>query len=325
VAAGIANPDGHGLGVVAFDYDLDGDEDIYVANDGMANYLYRNDGKGRFTEVGLLAGVALSDEGKAQAGMGVDFGDYDGDGLPDIFVANITFEPSALYRNNGDGTFSYKSYASGLASPTHLMTGYGTGFLDFDNDGWLDLFQANGNMLDNVELYFDNVTYKEPAQLFRNRGDGTFEEVTARLAPDLARPCVGRGSAFLDFDGDGNTDLVLQAAGDRARLFRNRGLPGRHWLDVSLVGTASNRSGFGAKVRLESGGRKFLQEAHAASGFASQSESALHFGLGGNSRVDRLEVTWPSGKVERVEPPAVDQRVEIVEGSGRAAAVKRGR
>jgi hypothetical protein len=205
------------------------------------------------------------------------------------------------------------------------MTGYGTGFLDFDNDGWLDLFQANGNMLDNVELYFDNVTYKEPAQLFRNRGNGTFEDETARLAPDLALPRVGRGSAFLDFDRDGNTDLVLVAAGDRARLFRNRGVPGRHWLDVSLVGTVSNRSGFGAKIRLESGGRKFLREARAASGFASQSESAVHFGLGASFKVDRLEVAWTSGKVERVEPPAADQRVEIVEGSGQAVPVKRGR
>jgi enediyne biosynthesis protein E4 len=323
--AGIANPDGHGLGVVAFDYDSDGDEDLYVANDGMANFLYRNDGHGRFTEVGLLAGVALSDEGKARAGMGVDFGDYDGDGLPDLFVANISFQASALYRNNGNGTFTEKSYAAGVASPTQLMTGYGTGFADFDNDGWLDLFQANGNMLDNVELYFDNVAYKEPAQLFRNRGDGTFEEVTKSQAPDLAIPRVGRGSAFLDFDSDGAVDLALVEAGDRARLFRNRGVPGRHWLGVILTGTASNRSGFGAKVTLEAGGRRFVQEARAASGFASQSEPGVHFGLGAAAKVDRLEVRWPSGRVDRVPPPAADQRVEIVEGSGRAVPVIPGR
>ncbi len=324
-AAGIANPDGHGLGVVALDYDGDGDEDLYVANDGQANYLYRNDGHGRFTDVALLAGVALSEDGKPQAGMGVDFADYDGDTLPDIFVANLSFQASALYRNNGHGTFTEKSYAAGLAGPTHLMTGYGAGFFDYDNDGWPDLLQANGNMLDNIELYFDNVTFKEPAQLFHNRGDGTFEEVTSAAAPGLAVPRVGRGSAFLDFDGDGNLDLVLLSAGDRARLFRNRGVPGRHWLEVSLVGTASNRSGFGAKVALEAGGRRFLQEAKGSSGFASQSEPAVHFGLGGSTRIDRLEVRWPSGRVEAVPPPAVDQKVEIVEGSGRAVSVRPGR
>jgi hypothetical protein len=324
-SAGVADPEGRGLGVVAFDYDADGDQDLYVANDGMANFLYRNDGRGRFHEVGLLAGVALSEEGKTQAGMGVDYGDFDGDGRPDLFVANLSFQASALYRNNGDGTFDERSFPSGLAGPTHLMTGYGAGFFDFDNDGWPDLFQANGNMLDNVELYYDNVTFKEPSQLFRNRGNGTFEEVTRTAGPDLAVPRVGRGSAFLDFDGDGNVDLVMSTMGDEARLFRNRGMAGRHHLDLLLSGRVSNRSGFGARVVLQAGGRSQSREAHASSGFASQSESGVHFGLGEAARIDRLEVKWPSGKIDRIPPPAVDRTVEIVEGSGRAVPVKPGR
>jgi len=323
--AGVANPDGRGLAVVALDYDGDGDDDLYVANDGMANFLYRNDGKGRFQDVGLLSGVALSDEGTPQAGMGVDVGDFDGDGHPDLFVANLSFQPSALYRNGGDGTFTERSFPAGIAGPTQLMTGYGANFLDFDNDGLVDLFQANGNMLDNVELYYDNVTYRERAQIFRNRGDGTFEEVTGHRAPDVATPRVGRGSAVLDYDGDGNLDLVMLVAGGEARLFRNLGTPGRHWIGVSLTGARSNRSGFGAQVRVEAGGRSWTQEAKASSGYASQSEATLHFGVATKEQIDRLEVRWPSGKVDRISRPGIDRVFRVVEGSGRGEPVTPGR
>ena len=322
--AGIANPDGRGLGVVALDYDLDGDLDLYVANDGMANYLYRNDGRGHFTDVGLLSGAALGDEGRAYSGMGVDTGDYDGDGRGDLFVANLSFQPSALYRNNGDGTFSERSYAAGIAGATQLMTGYGAGFFDFDNDSWLDLFEANGHMMDNVGLYYDNVSYPEPGQIFRNRGDGSFEEVTATVAPDVARPCVGRGSAFLDLDNDGNMDLAVLVAGGKARLFRNRGVAGRHWLRVLLAGTRSNRDGFGAKLTLLLGGRKLFREAKAASGYASQSERVIHFGLGSSDRVEALEVRWPSGQVDRIHSPGIDRLVRVVEGSGKAERITPG-
>ncbi len=322
--AGIANPDGRGLGVVAVDYDADGDPDIYVANDGMPNYLYRNDGAGRFTEVGLLAGAALGDEGAARSGMGVDAGDYDGDGREDLFVANLSFQPSALYRNNGDGTFSERSFVSGIASATQLVTGYGAGFLDFDNDSFLDLFQANGNMMDNVELYFDNVTYAEPGQILRNRGDGTFEDVTAAVAPDVARACVGRGSAILDLDSDGGLDLAVSVAAGKAKIFRNRGVPGRHYLKVLLEGQRSNRDGFGAKLVARAGGRTLFREARAASGYASQSERLIHFGLGSSGRADFLEIRWPSGQVDRIAAPEVDRLVKVKEGSGRAEAVRPG-
>jgi enediyne biosynthesis protein E4 len=324
-ASGAGNPEGKGLGVVAFDCDDDGDEDLYVANDGMASFLYRNDGRGRFQEVGLLSGVALSEEGTARSGMGVDAGDFDGDGRPDLFIANLSFQSSSLYRNNGDGTFSERGLTAGIAGPTHLLTGYGAAFVDFDNDGALDLFQANGSMMDNVGLYFDNVTYREPAQLFRNRGDGTFEEVAGRIAPALAVPRVGRGSAVLDYDGDGNLDLVLVAAGSEARLFRNRGVPGRHFLRVLLQGTRSNRDGFGARLRLGAGGKVWTREAKAASGYASQSEGVVHFGLGSRSALDWLEVRWPDGTVDRVERPPVDRLVRVLEGSGRAESITPGR
>jgi len=324
-AAGIANPDGHGLGVVALDYDADGDVDLYVANDGMANFLYRNDGKGHFTDVGLSAGAALGDEGSARSGMGVDAGDFDADGREDLFVANLSFQPSSLYRNNGDGTFSERSFPSGIAAATQLLTGYGAGFFDFDNDGWLDLFQANGHMMDNVALYFDNVTFAQPGQLLRNRGDGTFEDVTARAGPDLAVPMVARGSAFLDLNGDGWVDLAVLVAGGKAKLFQNRRIEGRHWLDVLLEGVRSNRDGFGAKLILRAGSVSRFREARGASGYASQSERVIHFGLGAAARVDQLEVRWPSGQVDRLANLEPDRLVQVKEGSGQAVTVKRGR
>lgn len=324
-SSGIALPDGRGLGVLALDHDGDGDQDLFVANDGMANFLFRNDGSGRFRETGLLAGAALGDDGTPRAGMGVDFADYDGDGWLDLFVANLSFQPSALYRNNGDGTFSERSFTAGLAGPTHLLTGYGAGFFDFDNDGLPDLYQVNGSMLDNVELYYDNVTYAEPTQVFRNRGDGTFVEIAAEMAPDLAIARVGRGSATLDFDGDGDLDLVVVVAGGKARLFRNRGVPGRHWIGVSLAGVRSNRNGFGAKVILTAAGKIQTQQAKSASGYASQSESTLHFGLGEAARVDRLEVRWPSGEVDVISEIGLDGVFRVVEGSGKAERVTPGR
>jgi len=323
--AGIANPDGRGLGVVTLDYDGDGDVDIYVANDGMPNFLYRNDGGNRFTEVGLPSGTALGDEGAARSGMGVDAADYDGDGKPDLFVANLSFQPSALYRNKGDGTFSEMSFVSGIAPATQLLTGYGAGFLDFDNDSFLDIFQANGHMMDNVALYFDNVTYPEPSQLLRNRGDGTFEDVTASLAPDVARPSVGRGSAILDLDADGRMDLAMSVSAGKAKIFRNRGVPGRHFLSVLLVGQHSNRDGFGAKVWVRAGGKSQMREAHGASGYASQSERVIHFGLGSLDRVDSLEIQWPSGQVDRITTPEVDRLLRVREGSGKAEALRPGR
>ncbi|HEV8376086.1 MAG TPA: CRTAC1 family protein, partial [Candidatus Polarisedimenticolia bacterium] len=322
--AGVADGEGKGLGIVVVDFDRDGDPDLFVANDGMANYLYIHDGKGRFIEGGFAAGLALGDEGTARSGMGVDAGDYDGDGLQDIFVANLSFQPSSLFHNNGDGTFSERSFASGIASATQLMTGYGAAFVDFDNDGWLDLFQANGHMLDNVELYFDNLSYAEPGQIFRNRGDGTFEDVTSALAPDLTRPCVGRGSAVLDLDGDGNRDLVVSVAGGKARVFRNHGVEGRHFLDVLLEGTRSNREGFGAQLTLDAG-RKLHRVALSSSGYASQSERMIHFGLGAAGKSGLLEVRWPSGQVDRIPSPGVDRVVRVVEGSGKAEAIRPGR
>ena len=324
-AAGIANPEGHGLGVVALDYDADGDVDLYVANDGMANFLYRNDGRGHFTDVGLSAGAALGDEGAARSGMGVDAGDFDSDGREDLFVANLSYQPSSLYRNNGDGTFTERSFPAGIASVTQLLTGYGAGFFDFDNDGLPDLFQANGHMMDNVELYFDNVTFAEPGQILRNQGDGTFADVTSKVGPDLAVPMVGRGSAFLDWDGDGWVDLAVSVAGGRAKLFHNRPLEGRHFLDVLLEGVRSNRDGFGAKLTLRVGSTARFREARGASGYASQSERILHFGLGAATRVDQLEVRWPSGQIDRLVNLEADRRVRVREGSGRAEPIKRGR
>jgi hypothetical protein len=304
-----------GLGVVAADYDRDGDTDLYVANDSTRNFLYRNDG-GRLSEVGLEAGVGYNEEGNPEAGMGTDFGDVDGDGWPDLVVTNFDLERNTLYRNLGGGFFLDATAAVGLAGASLTELGFGADFFDFDNDGWLDLVVANGHIIDNIEAIQPSLRYAQPMQLFRNRGDGRFEDRSTDAGDALEKARVGRGLATLDFDRDGDLDLVVSSGGAEAELLRNDGGNANGWISIELVGTSSNRSGIGARVDVRAGGRAQTEEARTAGSYLSQSEAALHFGLGPAPAVEEINVLWPSGRSETYRDLAARSRVRVKEGVG---------
>ena len=300
--SGIAALKGKGLGVAFNDYDDDGFPDIFVANDGMEQFLWHNNGNGTFANRALEAGVALSDNGKAYSGMGVDFSDYDNDGRPDIVVTNLATEVYALYHNDGNGLFSYASLPTGLGAISSRSSGWGVGWEDFDNDGWKDLFVAQSHVLDTIERMDPGLRYKEVPLLARNVG-GKLERVT--LAGIGA--VVGRGAAFGDLDRDGFVDIVMTVLGDRPAVLRNRG-NSNHWLAISLTGTRSNRDGFGAKVKVNG------QYAYASSAgsYLSANDKRLHFGLG-SAREARVEVRWPSGKQQVLEHVRADQVLNVKE------------
>ena len=307
--AGVDDP-GNGLGAVSGDFDGDGDSDIYVANDMTPNFLYSNRGPGRFDEVGLVTGTALSADGKAQAGMGVDAGDYDNDGDLDLFVTNYQLEHNALYRNDGS-YYAEVSFATGLGKVSLNYLGFGTGFIDYDNDGWLDLFVANGHVHDNIEQYDALVTYRQTPQLLRNLG-GRFEDVSASLGPAFATPYAGRGAAFADYDADGDTDIALLDAGRGAVILRNEGGNAGHWLDVELEGRR-NRDAIGAKLWVGEAGERRFREIHGGVGYQSSSPYRAHFGLGSLTDPGPLRVRWPSGVEQVITEPPVDGTVRLVE------------
>ena len=315
-AAGVLDPAGKGMGIVCSDYDGDGDTDVFVANDQTANFLYRNDGDGAFTDVALLSGVGYSGDGRPEASMGADFGDYDNDGLLDLVVPNFHREPTSLYRNEGDGLFSWESMRSGIGRPSLAWVGWGTAFLDYDNDGFLDIFVANGHTLDNIEIFDASSTYPQPDQLFRNTGDGRFEDVSAASGPALAAPKVSRGAAFGDYDDDGDTDIFVVHSTGRADLLRNEGGNEGRWLQVRTVGRRANRDGVGARIEVLAGDLRQVREIRAGSGLYSQNDLRACFGLGQRERVDALEVRWPGGTVDRVEGLPANRRVVIAEGVG---------
>jgi hypothetical protein len=305
-----------GLGVVWGDYDDDGHPDLLVANDAHPNLLYHNEGNGTFTEVAFDAGVAFDDDGRERAGMGVDFGDYDNDGRLDIVVTNFQGEPNALYRNLGHGAFQETTWAAGLGEATVPYLGWGTGFFDFDNDGFRDLFFVNGHVYPEVDRHGLDETYAQRNLVFRNRGDGTFVDVSRTAGPDLARPHVGRGAAFGDYDDDGRVDVLVSNVNDQALLLHNESRNTNHWLTVGLVGRRSNRDGIGARVVVQAGPRRLLHEVHAGGSYLSQNDLRAHFGLGAAEAVSSLEVRWPRGSIDRLENLAVDQVVTIEEGRG---------
>ena len=305
-SAGLYDKTGRQLGVVFGDYDGDGDADLYVANDMRPNFLFRNDGEGRFEEVGLISGVALSDNARPEAGMGTDFGDSDGDGDPDLVVCNFQWESCRLYRNDGGGTFSDVTFAAGLGEPTLRTLTFGTGFLDYDNDADLDLFLANGHVHPLVHDVDKATTYAQHDQLFRNNADGTFSEVTDP-GPGLATAMVGRGSATADYDNDGDVDIFISNSGQRPLLLRNDGGNGKHWLSIATVGRVSNRDGIGARIRVVTGDLIQIREVRSGSSYLSQSDLRVHFGMGAYEVADRVEIFWPSGIVQVLEQVSVDQ------------------
>ena len=322
-AAGIRDPNLYGFQPLAFDYDGDGDIDVYVADDLTPNLLWRNNGDGTFTEVGLGAGVAVSEKGKEQGSMGMALGDYNGDGLPDIYVTNFTEEYHTLYRNDGGGYFSDVTGLAHLAEPTWNMVGWGTAFIDYDNDGDQDLYAANGHVYPQVDKFDFATRYLEPSQLFENRGAAGFGEVTARAGPGFAVARAHRGSAAGDYDDDGDVDLVLNNLDQPAALLRNDGGNREHWLEVLLEGSRSNRDALGARVVVSAGGRRQGRWRLSGSSFLSSEDPRLHFGLGREAEAESLVVTWPDASVESFSHVAADRRYRIVQGKGSLETLSR--
>jgi hypothetical protein len=297
--AGVRNADpqeSKGLGVIWTDYDDDGDADLYVANDSTRNFLYRNEGDGTFRDVAVLAGAAYDELGWTEAGMGVDAGDHDGDGRIDLFVTNLDFETNTLYRNLGGGQFLDSTALAGLAAPSLMQVGFGTNLADFDNDGDLDLFVANGHILDNVRQQNASLRYEQPNQLFENVGGGRFVEVSARAGSYFRRAGVSRGSAAGDVDNDGDLDLLVTNNNAHVELLRNESAPGRGWIALRLISRYGGRDAIGARVRLVAGGRERIGEVRGASSYLSQGDPRVHFGLGELDEVERVEIVWPEGE-----------------------------
>ena len=295
---------GRGLGVVFTDYDQDGDTDIYVANDGMMNFLYKNRG-GLFVENGLQAGGRYNGDGRAEAGMGVDAGDIDGDGNLDLIVTNFSRETNTLYHNNGQGRFEDITPRAGLAEPSYLPLGFGVCFLDYDHDMDLDLFVANGHVMDRIAEVDSSLSYAQPNQLLRNEAGRRFTDVSAQAGGALAVPNVGRAAIRGDYDNDGDLDLVVTTEAGPARLLRNDGGNQHHWLAVVLEGKAP-RDALGARVTVEAGGVRQVRERHSGGSYLASHDPRLHFGLGENSRA-RVEVCWPDGQVQQVGEVAANQ------------------
>ena len=314
--AGIANPNGKGLGVVAGDYDGDGWTDIFVANDLTPDFLYRNSGDGTFTDQALLAGVAYGEDGVARAGMGVDFGDYDRNGSPDIYVTNFSLEPNSLHRNNGNGTFTETTFVAGVGNPTLLFLGFGTAFKDFDHDGWLDLFAANGHVIDNISLFDPTITYAQTNQLFRNEGDGRFTDVSVRAGAPFQVERVHRGAAFGDVDNDGDIDILVTTVNDVPLLLRNDGEDGSGSLLVSTEGVRSNRSGIGARVTVITDAMRQRREVRSGYSYLAANDLRAHFGLGTSAGADSVIVDWPSGARDVVTGVEGGQWITIREDAG---------
>jgi hypothetical protein len=301
-SSGIGRVKGRSLGVAFNDYDGDGYTDIFVANDGMQQFLFHNNGNSTFTERALDAGVALSDDGSPYAGMGVDFRDYDNDGRPDLIITNLAKQVYAVYHNDGNGSFSYKSLETGIGNLSAASSGWGVRFEDFDNDGKKDLFVAQGHVLDNVDQIDPSKHYREPPLLAMNRGE-RFERADSGFSTAVA----GRGLAVGDLNNDGATDAVISILGGRPLVFMNQP-NGSHWLTVSLRGTRSNRDGAGAILRVDGQ----TQYASTASSYLSASDKRIHFGLGAATSAT-LEVTWPSGTHQTLKDVKVDRFIEVVE------------
>ena len=315
-ASGVGKPEAKGMGVVLADFNNDGWPDIAVANDSWPNFLFINKHNGTFEEVALVSGIAASEDGRYEAGMGIDAADVDGDGWQDVYITHLDFELNRLYRNSQDGTFTDETFRSGLGNKATLMSGVSMKFLDYDNDGWNDIVQLNGAMLDNISLYHPATTYKEPMLMFRNVGQGHFENVSDSLGPDFIRPVAGRGLATADFDNDGDIDIVTNNRGDFPSLLRNDGGNANHWLTVLLIGTKSNRDGTGASLKLTSEGFVHVEQAKGGGSYMSASDPRIHFGLGKRKRIESLEITWPSGQIDRLTDVPIDQIIAVKEGVG---------
>ncbi len=315
-SSGVGLKGGNGLGIVTFDYDNDGWQDIFIANDHMPNFLFHNNRDGTFREVGYTAGVAVSADGQFEAGMGTDAADTTGNGRLDLIVGHLDMQLARVYQNMGDGTFEDATLRSKLSYSTYHTSTFGARFMDYDNDGRRDLFLANGHVLDNIERYHADTKYAEPKMMFRNLGQGVFENVSGTLGPDFQLPRVSRGAAICDFDNDGDLDILINNCGQTPQLLRNDGGNNNHWLEIFLVGTKSNRDGVGARIKLFTGDLVLYDQRKGGMSYQSAQDPRLHFGLGQNAFVDAIEVSWPSGSTTKLTRIPSDQIVTIKEGTG---------
>ena len=315
--AGVSDPNGYyGLGVVWADLNGTGRPDIYIANDSTPKFLYRNLGNGKFEEIGYESGTALSNNGSEQASMGIAVGDYDHTGRPSFSVTNFEGENDDLYRNDGDWNFTEVSFPSGLALASLPWVKWGTAFADLDNDGWLDLITVSGHVYPQMDTVPSDPGYRQPKLLSLNQADGTFCDASEQAGPALQEKRVSRGLAIGDLFNDGNMDVVVNDLDGSPMVLRNRGIPGRHWVSFELAGTRSNRLALNARVKVIAGGMTQTGEVHSGGSYLSQNDLRLHFGLGSATKIDSVEVRWPSGTIDHIGPLAADQYYSVLEGQG---------
>jgi hypothetical protein len=312
--SGIGEHAGWGMGMVCADYDNDGDTDIFVANDESPNFLFQNDGTGKFEEVGLLAGIAYDLHGDEHGNMGVDCGDFDNDGWLDFFVTSYQSQLATLYKNMGDGTFQDVTLTSGAGAATFSKVTWGTTIADFDNDGDRDIFMACGHLQDNIEQYSDSSTYHQQNIFLLNTGGGKFVDVSNKSGDGLLVKLSSRGAAFDDLDNDGDIDAVILNSREKPTILRNDTSNGNHWIQISLRGVKTNRDGVGARVKVVSGDLTQIDEVHSGRGYQSHYGTRLHFGLGKRGRVDRIEVKWLGGGTDVMENIPADRLITITEG-----------
>ena len=312
-ASGLADKNSKSLAAAVLDFDSDGWPDLFVANDTQPNKLYRNNHNGTFTEKGLSAGIAFGEDGVARGAMGVDTGDYDRSGRPHLLIGNFSNQMLGLYHNEGNGLFVDEAPRSAVGRASLLSLTFGAFFFDFDLDGWLDIFTANGHIEEEIGRVQPKVQFRQPPLLFRNQGNGKFTDVSKLTGADLRKPIVARGAAYADFDHDGDLDVLISTNHGPAYLYRNDGGNKNNWLQVKLEGTKSNRSAIGAVVRIESAAGQQWRMVHSGSSYCSQSDLALTFGLGPDTVVKRVQIEWPSGGRQVLENVRARQTLRIKE------------
>jgi len=315
--SGVGVPEAKAMGVVLADFTGDHWTDIAIANDGWPNFFFVNNQDGTFEDRSFRSGLAASGDGEYEAGMGIDAADVNGDGWLEIYITHLDMEYHRLYQNHEGKFFEDVTHTSGLGSrEAYLLSGVAVRLFDYDNDGWTDICQLNGAMLNNISLYRPGILYRQPWLMFRNMGAGEFTDVSEKLGADFTHPVAGRGLAAGDFDNDGDIDLISNNRGGRPSLLRNDGGNGNHWLGVKLIGTKSNRDAVGASLKITAGRFVQIKQVKGGMGYMSAHDSRVYVGLGGRKRVDEIEITWPSGRIDKLPDIGGDHVITVREGEG---------